>query len=94
VPWEIDEGLYGVACTTAEGREGADLIGKKAEAEAVVQAITDQKIGVQCCANPHRWLRPRRVGMLGLRGVQEKKRAIGERPGCEVWVFMRTGREM
>ena len=44
VPWEIDEGLYGVAYTTAKGWEGADLIGTKAEAEAVVQAITDQKI--------------------------------------------------
>ena len=29
---------------SAEGWEGADLIGTKAEAEAVVQAITDQKI--------------------------------------------------
>ena len=44
VPWEIDEGLYGVAYTTNEGWEGADLIGTKAEAEAVVQAITDQKV--------------------------------------------------
>ena len=44
VPWEIDEGLYGVAYTINEGWEGADLIGTKAEAEAVVQAITDQKI--------------------------------------------------
>jgi hypothetical protein len=33
-----------VADTTNEGWEGADLIGTKAEAEAVVQAITDQKI--------------------------------------------------
>ena len=44
VPWEIDEGLYGVVYTTTEGREEGDLIGTKAEAEAVVQAITDQKI--------------------------------------------------
>ena len=44
VPWENEEGLYGVAYTTAEGWEGADLIGTKAEAEAVVQAITDQKV--------------------------------------------------
>jgi len=44
VPWEIDDGLYGVAYTTAKGWEGADLIGTRAEAEAVVQAITDQKI--------------------------------------------------
>ena len=46
VPWENEEGLYGVAYTTAEGWEGADLIGTKAVAEAVVQAITDQKIVV------------------------------------------------
>ena len=44
VPWEIDEGLYGVAYTTNEGWEGADLIGPKAEAEKIVQAITDQKV--------------------------------------------------
>ena len=44
VPWEIDKGQYGIAYTTAEGWEGADLIGTKAEAEAVVQAITDQKV--------------------------------------------------
>ena len=44
VPWEVDEGLYGVAYTTNEGWEGSDLIGTKAEAEAVVQEITDQKI--------------------------------------------------
>ena len=44
VPWELEQGLYGVAHTTAEGWEGADLIGTKPEAEAVVQAITDQKI--------------------------------------------------
>ena len=36
VPWEIDEGLYGVAYTTNEGWEGSDLIGTKAEAETVV----------------------------------------------------------
>ena len=44
VPWEVDEGLYGVAYTTNEGWESSDLIGTKAEAEAVVQAITDQKV--------------------------------------------------
>ena len=33
VPWEIDEGLYGVAYTTNEGWEGADL-----------QEIADQKV--------------------------------------------------
>ena len=44
VPWEIDEGLYGVAYTTAEGWEGADLIGTQAEAEKLVQEIADQKV--------------------------------------------------
>ena len=41
---EIDEGLYGVAYTTNEGWEGADLIGAMAEAEKVVQEIADQKV--------------------------------------------------
>ena len=44
VPWEIDEGLYGVVYATTEGREEGDLIGTKAQAETVVQAIMDQKI--------------------------------------------------
>ena len=44
VPWEIDEGLYGVAYATGEGWEGSDLIGTKAEAEKVVQEITDRKV--------------------------------------------------
>ena len=44
VPWQIDEGLYGVAYTTNEGWEGSDLIGTKAEAEKVVQEITDRKV--------------------------------------------------
>jgi len=44
VPWEIDEGLYGVAYTTNEGWEGSDLIGPNSEAEKIVQEITDQKV--------------------------------------------------
>ena len=44
VPWEVDEGLYGVAYTTNEGWEGSDLIGTKAEAEKIVQEIADQKV--------------------------------------------------
>ncbi len=44
VPWEIDEGLYGVVYTTTEGREEGDLIGTKAEAEKIVQEIADQKV--------------------------------------------------
>ena len=34
VPWEIEEGLYGIVYTTLEGREEGDLIGTKAEAKA------------------------------------------------------------
>ena len=44
VPWEIDEGLYGVAYTTNEGWEGVDLIGTEPVAEKVVQEIADQKV--------------------------------------------------
>ena len=44
VPWEIDEGLYGVVYTTTEGREEGDLIGTKAEAEKIGQEIADQKV--------------------------------------------------
>ena len=44
VPWEVDEGLYDVAYTTNEGWEGSDLIGPKAEADKIVQEITDQKV--------------------------------------------------
>jgi len=44
VPWENEEGLYGVAYTTAEGWEGADLIGTKADAEKIVQDIVDRKV--------------------------------------------------
>ena len=44
VPWEIDEGLYGVVYTTTEGQEEGDAIGTKAEAEEIVQAIADQKV--------------------------------------------------
>ncbi len=44
MPWEIDEGLYGVVYTTTEGREEGDLIGTKAEAEKILQEIADQKV--------------------------------------------------
>lgn len=49
VPWEIadaegEEDLYGVAYTTLEGHEESEPVGTKAEAEKIVQAITDQKV--------------------------------------------------
>jgi hypothetical protein len=44
VPWEIEEGLYGVVYTTVEGREEGDPIRTKAEAEKIVQEIADQKV--------------------------------------------------
>jgi hypothetical protein len=30
VPWEVDEGEYGIAYETADGQSGADRIGTKA----------------------------------------------------------------
>ena len=39
VPWEIDEGLYGVAYELGEGKHGADVIGTKEAAESVVADI-------------------------------------------------------
>jgi hypothetical protein len=48
VPWEIDEGLYGVVYTTTEGREEGDPIGTKAEAERRVSYFRlDQRIGTR-----------------------------------------------
>ena len=49
VPWEIadaevEEDLYGVAYTATEGREEAEPVGTKAEAEKIVQEIADQKV--------------------------------------------------
>jgi hypothetical protein len=36
VPWEIDEGLYGVAYELGDGQHGADLIGAKSEAVRII----------------------------------------------------------
>ena len=49
VPWEIadaegEEDLYGVVYTTVEGHEEGEPVGTKAEAEAVVKEIADQKV--------------------------------------------------
>ena len=39
VPFNVDENSYGVAWTRDDGLQGADLIGTKAEAEAVLQDL-------------------------------------------------------
>ena len=39
VPWEINEGVYGVSYETTDGRQCDDCIGTKAEAEAVVRSV-------------------------------------------------------
>ena len=44
VPWEVDIGRYGIAWETADGQQGCNLIGTKAEAEKIVQEIADQKV--------------------------------------------------
>ena len=48
IPWEAaedgGEDLYGVAYTITEGREDSEPVGTRAEAEAVVQEIADQKV--------------------------------------------------
>ena len=43
IPWEVDQGLYGVAYTTTEGIEEGDPIGTKAEAQQLVKDIKAQK---------------------------------------------------
>jgi hypothetical protein len=40
VPFSIDENSYGVAWRRDDGLQGADLIGTKAEAEAVLQDLS------------------------------------------------------
>ena len=44
VPWEIDEGLYGVAYELGEGKHGADIVGTKSEAERIVGDIAAQRV--------------------------------------------------
>jgi hypothetical protein len=39
VPWESDEGLYGIAYELGEDKHGTDLIGTKSEAERVLSHI-------------------------------------------------------
>ena len=43
VPWEIDEGRYGIAYELGEGKHGADLIGTKSEAERIVRDIAGHR---------------------------------------------------
>jgi hypothetical protein len=40
VPFDVDENSYGVAWTRDDGLQGADRIGTKAEAEAVLQDLS------------------------------------------------------
>jgi hypothetical protein len=39
IPWEGEQKLYGIAYETSAGWHGADKIGTKAEAEAVLRSI-------------------------------------------------------
>ena len=39
VPWEEDQGLYGIEYSTRDGRQEDQLIGTKAEAEAEKRRI-------------------------------------------------------
>jgi hypothetical protein len=45
VPWEKEEGMFGVAYEMSDGWHGADKIGTKAQAEAIVKDITKHKDG-------------------------------------------------
>jgi len=39
VPWEEDEGEYGIAYETTDGQNGADRIGTKKQAQAIIRDI-------------------------------------------------------
>jgi hypothetical protein len=43
VPWEEDEGEFGIAYETTDGQSGADRIGTKAQAQAIVRNIARQR---------------------------------------------------
>jgi hypothetical protein len=45
VAWKNEEGVYGVAYEMSDGWHGADKIGTKAQAEAIVKDITKHKDG-------------------------------------------------
>lgn len=45
VPWERTEGIYGIAYTTEDGQHGADRIGSKQEAQALMKTIGDAQNG-------------------------------------------------
>ena len=51
VPWEIDQGLYGVAYALDAGKHGADLIGTKSEAERIVSDIAARRVVAFQAAN-------------------------------------------
>jgi hypothetical protein len=43
IPWEMHEGEYGIAYETTDGQSGANRIGKKAQAQAIVRNIAKQR---------------------------------------------------
>lgn len=43
IPWEEDQGEYGIAYETADGQSGADRIGTKAQAQAILRDIPKQR---------------------------------------------------
>ena len=45
VAWKNEEGVYGVAYEMSDGFQGADKIGTKAQAEAIVKDIARHKDG-------------------------------------------------
>jgi len=45
VIWDTDEDLYGVDYETLDGSTGSDLIGTRAEAEAIVRQIAAHPAG-------------------------------------------------
>jgi hypothetical protein len=43
LPWELDPDAYGISYRKKDGREGAEVIGTKAEAESVLQDLGRQQ---------------------------------------------------
>lgn len=43
LPFEVDEGVYGIGWTLDDGSSGASRIGTKAEAKAIVRQITEAR---------------------------------------------------
>jgi len=43
IPWELDDGIYGIAYVLIDGQEGAVRIGPEKEAERIVRDIRRQR---------------------------------------------------